>query len=146
MNKPHKQAEVIKAWADGAQVELQNKSGTWSIVERPYFDAKYRAYRVYDPLREYKDAYARGEKIEVFYQGTWQSVKAIAARGPFYERPDIVFCLEVITNNPLRIVPKPDYIEHGTVYLRDPNGGLAVHVDITISGETGKPKSVELVK
>lgn len=31
--KPHKHAELIKAWADGAEIESQRNDGTWVIVE-----------------------------------------------------------------------------------------------------------------
>jgi len=27
--KPHKHAELIKAWADGAEIEVKNEDGTW---------------------------------------------------------------------------------------------------------------------
>lgn len=29
MKTPHKHAELIKAWADGAEIEKQNRDGTW---------------------------------------------------------------------------------------------------------------------
>ena len=44
MNKPHKQAELIKAWADGAEIEKQANTGEWFIDYRPnwYEDGYYR--------------------------------------------------------------------------------------------------------
>lgn len=37
MNKPHKHAELIKAWADGAEIELQCADGTWtSCADKDY--------------------------------------------------------------------------------------------------------------
>lgn len=145
MNKPHKHAEVIKAWADGCKIEVKNNEGKWVPTSPPSFSDNYQ-YRIHDPLREYKEAYARGENVEVFYQGTWQSVKTIAALGPFSERSDLVFCLEVITKNPLHIVPKPDYTEDGITYTHGLGGWHTAHVSVTIDGVTGKPKYVELVK
>lgn len=44
MNKPHKHCEVIKAWADGAEIQVK-VSGTWStIASYPtwYEDLEYR--------------------------------------------------------------------------------------------------------
>jgi hypothetical protein len=40
MRKPHKHAELIKKWADGAKIEKMNKDGTWSAVRNdwPWFD------------------------------------------------------------------------------------------------------------
>ncbi len=32
---PHKHAALIKAWADGAQIERKQQSGDWMIVARP---------------------------------------------------------------------------------------------------------------
>jgi hypothetical protein len=31
MNKPHKHAELIKAWADGAEIEFQDSEGVWGV-------------------------------------------------------------------------------------------------------------------
>jgi hypothetical protein len=45
MNKPHKHAEIIKQWADGAEIEsLSNHTESWLTVERPTFyeDEQYR--------------------------------------------------------------------------------------------------------
>lgn len=143
MSTPHKHAAVIKAWADGAQVELQNSSGAWSIVGRPYFDAKFQEYRVYDPLREFKDAYARGEKVEVYHDGRWQCVTGVTSC-LYHNRPNILFCVGILRDNPLRIAPKPkpDYKETGILQ----HGGKYNAVVVTVDGTTGQPKSVELVK
>jgi hypothetical protein len=35
MNKPHKHAELIKAWADGAEIEVKNLYGDWVTDETP---------------------------------------------------------------------------------------------------------------
>lgn len=46
MNKPHKHADVIKAWADGAEIEVREPYCTeWSITEAPIWLAD-REYRV----------------------------------------------------------------------------------------------------
>ena len=48
MNKPHKHAELIKAWADGAEIESRycNKFGwtAWSLDKKPNWieDDEYR--------------------------------------------------------------------------------------------------------
>jgi hypothetical protein len=38
MNKPHKYAEVIKAWADGATVQYWDKLNKWVTQTTPSFD------------------------------------------------------------------------------------------------------------
>jgi len=42
--KPHKHAEVIKAWADGAKIQYKNMCGDWIDVTDPdwYFSDEYR--------------------------------------------------------------------------------------------------------
>lgn len=45
MNKPHKHAEIIKAWADGATIEYQTYNGTWVPISHPPWLPS-QAYRV----------------------------------------------------------------------------------------------------
>lgn len=46
MNKPHKHAEVIKAWADGAEIEYRvHGNSEWQQVEIPRWFERYE-YRV----------------------------------------------------------------------------------------------------
>lgn len=45
MNNPHKHADLIKAWADGAKIQYQGESGNWRDCTRnPSWDpcVKYR--------------------------------------------------------------------------------------------------------
>lgn len=44
MNKPRKHAELIKAWADGAEIQLKTARGTWIDCEDPYWlnETEYR--------------------------------------------------------------------------------------------------------
>lgn len=35
MNKPHKHAVLIKAWADSAEIEYQNDYGKWCFISDP---------------------------------------------------------------------------------------------------------------
>ena len=49
MNKPHKHAEVIKAWADGAEIEWrENEHGDWRVdySKIPAFDHTYYEFRI----------------------------------------------------------------------------------------------------
>ena len=46
MNKPHKYAEVIKAWADGAEVEFKPPyTSSWWPTTTPTWDSYYE-YRI----------------------------------------------------------------------------------------------------
>jgi hypothetical protein len=42
--KPHKHAELIKQWADGAEIEMRGCTGQWFIDYTPYWgeDDEYR--------------------------------------------------------------------------------------------------------
>ena len=42
--KPHKHAELIKAWADGAEIQYKSAAGIWCDFENPIWDKdiKYR--------------------------------------------------------------------------------------------------------
>ena len=130
MNKPHKYAGVIKAWADGALIEMQREDGTWALILDPMFQSR-GAYRVHDPLREFKEAYERGEQVEGYVSGSWRICgltpkwEEIAARGV-----------------PLRIAPKPDRKFSGYAYVQ----GHRIQMEVTFDGATNQPKSAELVK
>ena len=46
---PHKHAEVIKAWADGAQIELRSGDGCpWAVISDPSW-AQQLEYRIAPP-------------------------------------------------------------------------------------------------
>ena len=48
--KPHKHAELIKAWADGATIEARcvvpNEIGEWKTFTNPNWDVPYAQYRI----------------------------------------------------------------------------------------------------
>ncbi len=43
--KPHKHAELIKAWADGAEIEYKVHNGGWVALEHPSWD-DHNEYRI----------------------------------------------------------------------------------------------------
>ena len=46
MNKRHKHAEIIKAWADGEEIEYQAMSGSWKTIPNyPSWD-EFNVYRI----------------------------------------------------------------------------------------------------
>lgn len=45
MGQPHKHAELIKAWADGAEIELMKIDGTWANADVPTW-SEWCAYRI----------------------------------------------------------------------------------------------------
>jgi hypothetical protein len=71
----HKHAEVIKAWADGAEIEFLTMLGTWVTIKYPDWDDRFK-YRVKpepDPYAELKAAHAAGKTIQCYskYNKEW---------------------------------------------------------------------------
>lgn len=64
--KPHVHAEFIHAFADGHKIESKRidvEGDDWKLDAEPtWFDSW--AYRIYDPLREVKEAFERGETVQ----------------------------------------------------------------------------------
>lgn len=68
MNKPHKHAEVIKAWADGEKVEVfKADTGTWHTADDPYFYPS-DEYRVKQRRTYPKTTLTRTEIYEIYKQ------------------------------------------------------------------------------
>ena len=44
--KPHKHAELIHAWADGAEIQVKNIDGLWVNAETPYWNGEPGQYRI----------------------------------------------------------------------------------------------------
>jgi hypothetical protein len=64
MKRPHKHAELIKAWADGAKIEFYDPDGNWYPATNPTWSAD-TEYRVSDPLKVYRDALNAGKVVWV---------------------------------------------------------------------------------
>ena len=62
MGKPHKHAELIKAWADGATIELRCNNG-WSQIKTPSWDSNmsYRIACELTPAQKEKKAIKKAE-------------------------------------------------------------------------------------
>ena len=64
--RPHVHSELIKAWADGHKIERYYVThSNWIIELNPIWNKNYE-YRIYDPLREVKEAYENGSTIEQY--------------------------------------------------------------------------------
>ena len=70
----HKHCELIKAWADGAEIEFKTQFG-WLLLSNPSWNTSYK-YRIYDKFREQKEAYKQGKKIEFYNNFTKEWVVA----------------------------------------------------------------------
>lgn len=45
MKTPHKHAELIKAWADGAEIEMRSYQ-SWTLLSKPRWDSEEAEYRI----------------------------------------------------------------------------------------------------
>ena len=52
MKKPHKHADLIKAWADGAEIQVSIYHGEWQTVTSPCFDIERASYRIKPDTKE----------------------------------------------------------------------------------------------
>jgi hypothetical protein len=78
MNKPHKHAEVIKAWADGKEVEyLSVTTNKWELISGPYPSwIETREYRI---KPEPKKVWVRivkiyNRRLDTNYTIAWYSI------------------------------------------------------------------------
>lgn len=91
MKTPHKHAALIKAWADGDEIEMRSYQA-WTLLSNPRWDSAEAEYRI---------------------------------------KPE----------------PKPDVVRYGFAFptwwsnVRDPHD----NIKLTFDGETGKPKSAEVI-
>jgi hypothetical protein len=92
MNKPHKHAEVIKAWADGAMVQLRTDAGMeWTDIKDPSFCEDYQ-YRIKPESTPDYSFYAYYDERNAGYlaatpnkDSTWQFQMKIIIDGETHE-------------------------------------------------------------
>ena len=87
VKKPHKQAELIKAWADGAEIQCKNRFGEWVEIDLPlwYTDTEYRIkpepkeYWVINPYRQVFGPYTKERAFETIASDAsyWKIVKEV---------------------------------------------------------------------
>ena len=75
MTNKHKHADVIKAWADGAEIEYRSISGRWLPASTPNWcvDCDYRVKPKPPIHRALKEAHAKGAVIQYYNRddGVW---------------------------------------------------------------------------
>lgn len=70
MSKPHPHAELIKAWADGAEIEVHIPHVGWVPVRQRCSWNPGHTFRIKpDPYAVFKEALARGERVDVRLKG-----------------------------------------------------------------------------
>jgi len=138
MNKPHKHAELIKAWADGAEIQFLNQSsGDWVGVSDPCWHEG-GMYRIKPPHQALKDAYAAGAKIQFLSRihNKWMNVGYPA----WYEDYEY------------RIKPEGIVYDLHATACKDwwgiikPNNASSANLRITFDSETKELVNAEVIK
>jgi hypothetical protein len=83
--KPHIHAELIKAWADGAEIEVQHKT-VWLPATCPTWqvETKYRVKPEPHKWQKEMDAYAAGKTIQWRYRSEWRDCDEWGAGAPLW--------------------------------------------------------------
>ncbi len=127
--KPHKHAELIKAWADGAEIQMKNVNGVWIDIYPEWIeDCEYRLtpkskLNVPDGLIDPKS----------YYQGYEDGKNHVEYRIKPEPKPDWCMYLKRIDEHTWTEYLPTDNIQKGKVKL-------------TFDGETGELKSAEILK
>ena len=127
--KPHKHAELIKAWADGAEIQYKDELGeweTWDGYNAPpwYPDEEYRIKP--EPKPDVPEGLIDPKS---YYQG-----------------------FEDGKNSVLKPEPKPNFYRHykisddGAIYPRGFCKDMDANLRIYFDGETGELKSAGVIK
>ena len=166
--KPHKHAELIKAWADGATIEGKWSGRFWEVEKNPAWDVDVE-YRIKpEPKPDVPDGLIDQKS---YYEGYEDGVNSIDLRpiswmkdcGGFTDDP--VLAVEDGFNIPVYISKenykkikqrKPDIIvqEHIELHYFNNNPKPSVlcyqlknaNIEFTFDGETGELKSAEVLK
>ncbi len=75
MNKPHKHAAIIKAWADGAEIEAL-RDGEWMLCLGPEWHEE-TEYRI-KPEKEYPKSSLTDDELELIYEHAYDKLREIA--------------------------------------------------------------------
>lgn len=76
MTTPHKHAELIKAWADGALIEGQDMGGNWFITFHPDW-RRNGPYRIYKEPKPDIIHYARSGNLMSTVRREFDDIKLI---------------------------------------------------------------------
>src|ERR1043165_5202824 len=92
MNKPHKHAAIIKAWADGAEIQFLSTKGEWLNVDHPGWHPnfeyrvnpepkpdvpKYTYIGVHTTLQNIWDTPGYGDNLKLTFDGETGKLKTV---------------------------------------------------------------------
>lgn len=112
--KPHKHAEVIKAWADGAEIEYKDLGGRWREVINPCWNS-YTKYRV--KPRPAKQPYS---------QESWR-FNWVKFEGNSLQNPSIHAVIELEAEGIwISAAGKPSFLDYEALYQLDYTGAVSL--------------------
>ena len=152
--KPHKHAELIKAWADGAEIECRI-GGEWNRINKPNWH-EVMEYRIKPPevpqWRKYMaQALKEGKVVEVELGLSNSWVTTVLTVKDFLD-PNMIIEEELYRIKP---EPKPDVVKYVSVKLHWHTKGIArwdnveakcANLKIVFNGETGELKESEVLR
>jgi hypothetical protein len=142
----HKHVDLIKKWADGAEIEYLKFDTTWVFIANPSWgeDNQYRLKRL-DWQQKLIDAANAGKEVQMHVTGKWEKSKLpLLIDTNFFSRAE----------NSFRIKPEPspDLVKYVSVKIA--SGEICrwniaapayANLILTFDGETGEPKSAEVI-
>ena len=109
----HKHAQLIHAWADGAEIEYYSTlANEWRAVQNPVWELKTQ-YRIKQPQwqQDLQNALKRGDKIEYLMDGTWIPIYTLdnekwATQDKYRVKPQPVYMWAYLVNNEWHLASK----------------------------------------
>ena len=136
----HKHAELIIAWANGAEIEVSNSGVTWGITATPDWNVNLQ-YRIKPKRPQWQqdliDAVKAGKVIEFYDNGWYRSTLCVHMDQ---------YNFAGSKQHQYRIKPKPDLTQTCEISFNFAsfNSGYPT-VIFTFDGETGKLKAAEVL-
>ena len=140
MNKKHKHCELIKAWADGAEIESWSSDDGWRLDFSPSWSS-FIQYRIKpEPKPDNLTDLLQQKDLEIH-----------RLRKTISFQQDVIASLE----DSIKPEPKPDvvtylicdvtgaWVEYGIHHMFPNHKGV---IKVISDGQTGKPKSAEVLK
>lgn len=86
MGTPHKHAELIKAWADGAKVQILTIHGRWENIERPMW-ASNSIYRIKPELKKVQFRFYLNHSNQVkCWTSAWSKTQTQTAMDNYFKQ------------------------------------------------------------
>lgn len=72
MNKPHKHADLIKAWADGAEIQCSSLGKMWHDTPQPSWENEFK-YRIKPPASKWPETTMPIDQLVALWAASFES-------------------------------------------------------------------------